>query len=1570
MDWEPTGMTFDAGVSVPKEPVATAPPVAKKKEPIDPYKASQDRLNKWREWIAHPNFINGTPETRSLMRSDFEKYYGPIEQPVEEMAKDPSAPIRWQDIVASPDYREKWDIVKKAQVKADYEKTHARIDEVPLDVPLDQSTEGFIQYGLTQAKKGLLEDSAYGEQFGQGMQSAPSDKYGMLTRMGGQLVGDVYGMIAGGIVGPAGAFATPEALRQYYRAKRLGQIDGNIFKLIKDTANYTNYWILKNSGRWKNNEDIAARKANPVFNRELEEGETGAKIFLKTAEMGAVGKITGELTGLLKSPAMDKFYKVAGDMVEKASANGNREVLAKLGDVMSDVSKKIDGSVAKKYADKAADSLLSNDYVGARKYLRYADFASKVTPVMDIVAAGAPMTLVPPVLEGRMPTGDEAWLNAMAGIFTHSVGALGSKVKGKIIGSPINERIAKSNFEVSVLRNAIDKSIREIDMAPEKGMENMNVGTTISSKSIDQRWAGALENHKELATNIAEKIVGIDGLEDHARFKAAKKAVSEEQHNIIEEAEKKSGLTYKPQDIRPIEEFNSYVNLPDTQKNLLPETELLRQLRGEVETAKIDYLNRKYIELTPEKKAMAVDMMHRDIFTSPIEMRQTGALPEMIREGLNVIDYAFEGKKPKADELHKVLTTLRPLLAKTPKELKQYFRWDAKAGKAETGAWVPKREYVRSILREFEIDEKEPSGPRNVALAGIPVLREVLSQRYFKDNGLRPDVMPGTLKVWGKNFGYYSIVSTNPTIARKMFRGHGIIQAEIETGDLFHTGEKHMFVYMPHKLSVEELVSKGPGVILRTGDEIRMQANITALNDVYKSHGVDGEAQIGFLSGDKAMEVMGGKDAEIKYTGTRTTDGKREMITEIAKPDEVAVTDQESLIYKSEIAYLQEALQSAVPGIWHQKLQYGVHFFEGLGPYGKILHRAIRNAEGNSIRMVQEAINRGRKTIFEIDGKKFTLDEREHITLALMKMSDLAAKFVEDIGATCAVERRAGKHFTGEQLFSMMSDRQKAAAQMLKAEFVRWFNEINTAREACGREPIKSIDQYFPIMDKSKTQTMSENISFVMGLMRVSESGQDIVRMPETEVVARIKKEFDPANAKAQEIPFSAVKSRKYYKAPIELDSQKIYEKYSATAARYVNLTPVISKMADLLDVHEVDGIPFSMITDDKSIANYNRIKGDLAYMTWGRNALDHWANGLTENQFRKARGAIDFLMRNVVASLISFNANTVINQLPALRNSIVYLGPRTAFCMFKYAMSPKIWHEAFRESNAIYSRWHEPFVDLVTGVGKVRDKVMKIGALPMRGVDMFIAMATWKAAKEKYLIENPGKTRASIEYADDIVTKSQASVFKIDKAPWQRSTLGALVTMFCNYSIAEWNMQIHDILGYQRKLKPGEKVAAAASWLAGTILWNTFSNDILGMESMYPSFISAAQDAIDKGATPTEAIMSISGEALKFHPLLQGSRVGGEFSGALMTQFGNITRAAADPRFAVKGAWSAAYLTGIPGAAQVKRIVRQTQEGETDPLAFIINKKFKEQHGNSIFDSNKNIFGPSKNIFSGKSSY
>ena len=596
---------------------------------------------------------------------------------------------------------------------------------------------------------------------------------------------------------------------------------------------------------------------------------------------------------------------------------------------------------------------------------------------------------------------------------------------------------------------------------------------------------------------------------------------------------------------------------------------------------------------------------------------------------------------------------------------------------------------------------------------------------------------------------------------------------------------------------------------------------------------------------------------------------------------------------------IKEAIKkypSYLTGEIGKKFETAARTFSRMPLLKEILHRPYQAAE----KSIAVFLDRLEKDIRPLE-KSLTRNQKERIGQYAIAQQEGGIALLQESGVK-QIPKLTAKEFE--------------AYDFLRQKYDEMFSGVNNVRVKIGKAPIKGIDNYFTFMrvfDFWEKAGLKFNSVF--------------------ESSSHIKSEY----IRAKSAPFRYGKMRKKgVKMKVETDPFKIFRSYSRAAADHIYLSPVVAKARQIT-------APIKDPLTNKFV-DIRHQKPELSQF------VQEWANHVAGVDVKRAPWVVRKLQGNIAISALGANLRSAAIQTTALRNTIAEIGVNNTLKGTADLFKPSEYRAAMEKSNVLFPRnFDATIVEALGGAKnwKVGDawKVFQRGSfIPLKTLDMLSARATWSGAYRHAKTRFKMREDAAIKYADDVVTKTQASGMKGDIAPIQRSAVGKILTMFQTFVINDWQFLVHDVLGFGKNAKLKTVMPKVVRYGLATIMFNYLYEDLLNIKSPFPRPINALLKGLDENKRPFRLAIDTGKELIEPIPVIGNARYGKAPFGPLV-EYGSeivtggkygITPAKEIDMYLDKGRVPAKTIelagraAGVPGTAQLAKMARARKRGES----------------------------------------
>ena len=471
----------------------------------------------------------------------------------------------------------------------------------------------------------------------------------------------------------------------------------------------------------------------------------------------------------------------------------------------------------------------------------------------------------------------------------------------------------------------------------------------------------------------------------------------------------------------------------------------------------------------------------------------------------------------------------------------------------------------------------------------------------------------------------------------------------------------------------------------------------------------------------------------------------------------------------------------------------------------------------------------------------------------------------------------------------------------------------------------------------------------------------------------------------------------------LEHDAFKRFEIYQRSAIKHMNFTPALQHFKQLLLTpkekivkRRASDVQSKKVREDIAKGKINptdmidtKVRDRLA--TTNRDAylyLRDWINdialgreryvgetsGAKTKEISESQRLLTGLMKtaseNLTLSYLAGSARLIAIQPTALIGTYAKAGYHT-FTAIGKSLSPKARQFALDTSRVLRSRIMDAMYDnlaesvfsapTLRGKGKaVLHKAGRSAFSLARAVDAETAILSWNAFYD-YAKKTGYNDHAAMRYADSQVVKTQSSGLLHERAPVQRSTMGKFFTMFQSYSISLYNMMRYDIgrkmlkgpevesaklsaeqlakeMGFDpRRVTKRQATAMAVRLIVATAVSNALYEELLGIDAPGPAPGKRMYEAWENGDEWSTIFLKGGRETISYFPPLGMLSKGGGISGAGISAIERFLEAESLTKLADAGI---AVGVGVPGYGQMKTAASAWEEGETNPVHYLLRRK------------------------------
>jgi hypothetical protein len=491
--------------------------------------------------------------------------------------------------------------------------------------------------------------------------------------------------------------------------------------------------------------------------------------------------------------------------------------------------------------------------------------------------------------------------------------------------------------------------------------------------------------------------------------------------------------------------------------------------------------------------------------------------------------------------------------------------------------------------------------------------------------------------------------------------------------------------------------------------------------------------------------------------------------------------------------------------------------------------------------------------------------------------------------------------------------------ETLREGFDRFYEEINNMRVGIGKNPFKKVDDYF---------------TFLRAIGKMEKLG--LTGEAFTKEASHVMNEY----ARMKATPFRFAKKRGKGVFRLEDDPFKIFKTYTDMAIDHIEISPIVAKVRTMLEPVKDPGK--AKITKKGNITQqtFNPIRS--VRHKEAAKYLNNWSHKISgipmgfDAVHPTAAKWLGKVNRNLGASILGGSLRSALIQPTAILNTYAEIGLEHTVKGIVDMTSPKKNRSAMLKSEVLYPRNFDATIGEL--LGDLKD--IKVGDFPkfarnfsMQGLqklDMLTARATWNAGFSKGKKLGMNEAQAA-RYADDVVTKTQASGAPGELAPIQYTSIGKTLTMFQTFVINNWNFLVHDVVGAGKNATVGEIMPKVIRYVLGAAMVNFVYEDLAGMKSPLPRPIRSGMDSLDEGNTGVDVALDVAKESIELLPILGNARYGSNPFGPLVQKGGEAFELLdKKKRRGDKALELTGNALGVPGTGQAAKSYRAAKRGES----------------------------------------
>jgi len=493
-----------------------------------------------------------------------------------------------------------------------------------------------------------------------------------------------------------------------------------------------------------------------------------------------------------------------------------------------------------------------------------------------------------------------------------------------------------------------------------------------------------------------------------------------------------------------------------------------------------------------------------------------------------------------------------------------------------------------------------------------------------------------------------------------------------------------------------------------------------------------------------------------------------------------------------------------------------------------------------------------------------------------------------------------------------------------------YFESINKSRIDAGMKPMKYVGDYFTFMrDMADLKEMGRGYEELASLI--------------------------PDNINLRGVPFRYQKTRKLGAiGGVKLDFFDVFGRYAEKAHKAIEITPVVGKGRAMLERMTFDAGQLNPKTGKPVKSRWQMKYTHPELAEWTSAWLNRIAEAPTPSApyFKPIERVFSTLNKNASFAILSGNVRSALIQPTALRLAYVELGERYFLDGFGRAWNKGQRDFALQNSMVLAPRSFDIHAQsviegkgAVSSLGRAKQKAGELGIKPLQQLDQWTAEAAWLGAYQKGTKSMKLDHTDAVQYADDVVTKTQASAKTGDIAPIQAHPMGKVASMFQTFVINEWHQTLKNVAGIGGEKMTGAQRAKNIGRLAfSTAVINAVFEGGLNVRSPLPAPEWALKEAIESDTKWNDALVNILKELAEPVPIFGGAiRYSTPYrqAGPPAIQIANDAKNALDALLS-KGELgidqfdAIGKVLGIPGTSQITKTFRRLKKGHTIPESII----------------------------------
>jgi hypothetical protein len=319
---------------------------------------------------------------------------------------------------------------------------------------------------------------------------------------------------------------------------------------------------------------------------------------------------------------------------------------------------------------------------------------------------------------------------------------------------------------------------------------------------------------------------------------------------------------------------------------------------------------------------------------------------------------------------------------------------------------------------------------------------------------------------------------------------------------------------------------------------------------------------------------------------------------------------------------------------------------------------------------------------------------------------------------------------------------------------------------------------------------------------------------------------------------------------------------------------------------------------------------------------------------------------KNILYSTLGANLKSMLTQVFGARNAIVSLGIKDLSKGLSLNMQKGWRNFAMKNSNVLQNRVFEHGFDKAGNViGKAREEIGDKTLSGLKLLDMETARTAWLGAFNRAKT-NKFAMKEAIDYADDIVTKTQGSASKIDRIPIARTPTGRMFSLFQTFGTYDYSFLKKDVLGIGTKMSSGQRTKTFLRYAMATELANIMAEEAMGIDSPFPNPYKVIKESAENGDSAGITVYKMLTDIAAVHPIMGSAKYGKNIGGAALNTIEDLisrmNKEKKIPWDIIGGA--VGKLSGVPAMGWIPRAMRIKELGGSNWDALVGNYPKKKK--------------------------